>query len=194
MDVLGDQSRCAVDATGLESRYISRYYVWRRGQKRHRRVCFPKLTVAWDIATHFALSGHVCLGPTNDTPQFRPVIVEAAARQRIVAVLADKGYDAESSHVLCREQLAIESTIIPLRRPPWSSRVWPTTRYRRQMKCRENRDGYGQRWQAESGFSMHKRVLGASLRARDWTMQCAEILLRLLTHNLMLIADAAISQ
>ena len=49
---------------------------------------------------------------------------------------------------------------------------------------------YGQRWQAESGFSRNKRLLGSALRARRWPDQKREILLRVLTHNLMLLAAA----
>jgi transposase len=47
---------------------------------------------------------------------------------------------------------------------------------------------YEQRRQAESAFSRQKRVLGSALRARQWANQNKEILLRVLTHNLMLLA------
>jgi transposase len=194
LNVLAAESRCAVDATGLESRYVSQYYVLRvssAGAKRYPQFRYPKLTVAWDIDCHIGLSAHVCMGPTMDSPQFRPVVVEAAQRQRLAAVLADKGYDAEHNHVLCREDLEIATTMIAVRRGPKGSRRWPRTKYRRQMKSRSNREGYGQRWQAESAFSMHKRVLGAALRARAWAMQRAEILLRLLTHDVMILAGSS---
>jgi transposase len=77
-------------------------------------------------------------------------------------------------------------------------RRWPKSRYRRQMKKRfRRRPGssryrrvYGQRWQIESGWSRSKRRLGSALRARKWANQKKEILLRILTHNLMLLAAA----
>ena len=105
-------------------------------------------------------------------------------------VLADKGYDAEHNHRLCREELGIPSTIIAVRRNSNGTRQWPKTPYRREMKRKVNRVGYGQRWQAESAFSMHKRRFGPSLRARGWTAQQAEIRLRVLAHNLLLLAGA----
>jgi len=58
------------------------------------------------------------------------------------------------------------------------------------MKRKAATVGFGQRWQVESGFSRHKRLLGSALRARTWKAQKDECLLRALTHNLMLLAAA----
>jgi hypothetical protein len=127
------------------------------------------------------------MGPCQDSPQLPPAVRQAVANQPIDELLGDKGYDAEHNHRLCREELGMRATIIPSRRRH-SSRVWPTTPYRREMKRQATRRGYGQRWQAESAFSRHKRRLGATLRARTWIMQQWECLLRVLTHNLMLLA------
>jgi len=186
---LPNQSRAAIDATGLESRHVSRYYVWRRGEKRHARFSYPKLTVVCDIESHFWLSAYVCMGPCQDSPQFPPAVRQAASHQRIVQMLGDKGYDAEHNHRLCREELSIPSSIIAVRRNTNTTRIWPTTPYRREMKRRGARRGYGQRWQVESAFSRHKRLLGTALRARTWFMQQWECLMRVLTHNLMLLAS-----
>lgn len=49
---------------------------------------------------------------------------------------------------------------------------------------------YNQRWHAESGFSQHKRRLGAGLTARHDGAPGREIVLRVITHNLMLLAEA----
>ena len=46
---------------------------------------------------------------------------------------------------------------------------------------------YGQRWQVETSFSMLKRLLGSALRARRPASLDREILLRVLTINLMII-------
>jgi hypothetical protein len=47
---------------------------------------------------------------------------------------------------------------------------------------------YRQRWQVESACSRHKRLLGAALRSRSDPAQEREGRLRVLTHNLMLLA------
>jgi hypothetical protein len=55
------------------------------------------------------------------------------------------------------------------------------------MRKRFFKRKYGQRWQAESGFSRHKRRLGSALTTRNETTQRCEMLLRVLTHNLMIL-------
>lgn len=187
--LLPESSRAAIDATGLESRHVSRYFIWRQGA-RHKFSTYPKVTVVCDLATHMWLGFHVCKGPCVDSPQFKPAMLQAAANQPIHELLGDKGYDAEHNHQLCRDELGIPSTIIPARRNVNGTRQWPSTPYRREMKLRSARKGYGQRWQVESAISRHKRIFGASLRARTWGMQKWECGLRTLTHNLMLLAAA----
>ena len=63
-------------------------------------------------------------------------------------------------------------------------------RFRRKPRRSRHRRVYGQRWQIECGFSRQKRLLGSALRARKWVNQKKEIQLRVLTHNLMLLAAA----
>lgn len=130
------------------------------------------------------------MGPCQDSPQLSPAIRQAVRLQPITMLMGDRGYDAEHNHKLCREELGIASTLIKVRRKSRLSatRSWPTTPYRREMKRQLAHSDYGQRWQIESSFSRHKRLLGAALRARSWLMQQWEILLRVLTHNLMLLA------
>ncbi len=50
---------------------------------------------------------------------------------------------------------------------------------------------YNQRWHAESGFSQHKRRLGSALTTRHDEAQGRENVLRVITHSLMLLAEAA---
>jgi len=111
---------------------------------------------------------------------------QAAARLALARLLGDAGYDAEKNHALCRERLGIRRTVIKVN-PRGTGRRWPRTRYRRQMKRRWCRRLYGQRWQAESTFSRHKRRLGAALTTRRPAARRREVLLRVLTHDLMLL-------
>jgi transposase len=46
---------------------------------------------------------------------------------------------------------------------------------------------YGQRWQVETVNSMMKRNMGSALRAHTARRRSRELLLRVLTHNLMII-------
>lgn len=188
MKLVRPKAEGIVDATGLESRHVSRYFVWRRG-KRHTWSHFPKLTVVCHRQSHLLPGAYVSRGPSQDSPQFTPAMIDAAELIAFDRVLGDAAYDAEHNHVLCREKLGIRSTVIPARKR--NSRKWPTAKYRRQMKKRFFSRVYGQRWQVESAFSRHKRLLGSALRARLWSHQKAECLLRVLTHNLMILKRVA---
>jgi hypothetical protein len=153
------------------------------------------LTVAVDTASHFITGATVATGPSNDAPQFTPVMAQASLVVTWDRVLADAAFDAEEHHRYAREDLGVRSTVIPLN-PRGRGRKWPKTVYRRQMvkrfrkkpKGSRHRRVYGQRWQAESAFSRHKRRLGSALGARSDDARERECQLRVLTHNLMLLA------
>lgn len=183
-------STLTVDSTGLAARYVSAYYTQRQGQRgpqptrRH-----PKLTAVVDAASHLVLGAIATRGPSHDAPQFGPVVRQAAAQLAALGVpvgclLADAGYDAEPHHVLCREALAIPRVIINVNRRGAGR---PRARYRRALDARFPRRAYGQRWHVESAFSQHKRRLGDALTARHPLAQRHEVLLRVLTHNLLIL-------
>jgi DDE family transposase len=186
--LLTSSSRLIVDGTGLETRHVSRYYRWRSGKRGLR--AWPKLTVGCDVLSHFLLGADASLGPSNDSPQFIPIVEQASRLHSVHEVLGDKGYDAERNHRICREELGIWSTLIAVRRKGKLSRnrKWPQTPYRREMKRVLAQRNFGQRWQVESAFSRLKRRLGAALTARTWRMQQWESLLRVLAHNILLLA------
>ena len=192
--LIGTKPTAAVDGTGLESRHTSRHFFKRAGRKHSSRL-WTKLTVACDTASHFFAGATVATGPSNDSPQFTPVMAQAALAVTWDRVLADAAFDAEDHHRYCREDLGVRATVIPLN-PRGQGRKWPKTTYRRQMvkrfrkkpKGSRHRRVYGQRWQAESAFSRHKRRLGSALGGRSDGSRERECYLRLLTHDLMLLA------
>jgi hypothetical protein len=59
------------------------------------------------------------------------------------------------------------------------------------MKRRFPKRIYGNRWQVESVISRHKRLLGSALRSRNYAAQKRECLLRVLTHDLMILKRVA---
>jgi hypothetical protein len=149
----------------------------------------------FDTRSHVILAALATRGPSNDAPQFGPAARAAAGRVPIDTLLADAGYDAEHLHALARDRLGVRATLIKPN-PRSHGRKRPKTEYRRQMARRfrkkprgsRYRRVYGQRWQAESGFSRLKRRLGAALRSRTWAAQKAEAVFRAIVHNLMLLA------
>jgi hypothetical protein len=187
---MGDKPTAAVDGTGLDSRHVSRHYARRRKSRRFLMRRYVLLTVACHTASHLLAAAEVRIGPTNESPLFPPLIEEASQHARWDRVLADAAHDAEHHHRRCREDWHIRATVIPINRRN-QGRKWPQTKYRRQMKRRFHRRVYGQRWQVESAFSRHKRLLGSALRSRSDAARERECFLRVLTHNLMLLAAVA---
>ena len=185
--LIGAKPEAAIDATGLDSRYTSRYYVLRKDSKRFLSHRFIKLTVVCHTATHLFAAATVVEGPSNDSPELAKAMPQAAKRARWDRLLADAALDSEANHRLCREGLGIHSTVIPLN-GRGRGRRWPKAPYRREMRQRFPRKEYGQRWQVESAISRHKRLLGAALRSRTFPAQERECYLRVLTHNLMILA------
>lgn len=102
--------------------------------------------------------------------------------------MADKAYDAEHNHALCRNVLGIRSTVIPIN--PRNAVQPPKGRFRRMIYDRFPLQKYRSRSQAESGFSRHKRRLGPALTARKTITQHRDLLLRTIAHNIMILANA----
>jgi hypothetical protein len=188
--------RAAIDATGLEARHASRHYYPRAG-KEARRSGRPKLSAVTDAHTHPFLPAVVGRGPGHDAGQFRPAVGAAAGRVPIDTPPGDAASDGESHHAHARDELGIRSTTFPVYRRGGGGGP-ARGRYRRQVVRRfrpkpagsGSKRVYGQRWQAESVFGRHKRLLGSAPRARRWDNQVSETLLRVVVHDLMLLAAA----
>ena len=180
----------AIDGTGFETRHISSYFVKRKakGEKNIYQMTtytrYPKAGIVADCATHCVLSVVPERGAGPDVTHFRKALIEAEKNVRLKILTADAGYDGEASHVFARGRGI--RTIIPalIGRP--TSKL-PRGKWRKIMATRLNKKLYGQRWQVETVNSMVKRVLGSALRARSYWSQCRELVLRFLTHNVMIL-------
>jgi hypothetical protein len=192
-ELIPEQPTVAVDATGLDNRHASRYFVARSQTDKTRRG-WPKLTTAVDTHSHLIAGATVTKGPSHDSSQFAPVLILASLLIGWDRVLGDAAFDSEAHHHLARQELGIRSSVIPIN-PRRHHRV-PSEGYRGQMVRRfapkpegsRSRRVFGQRWQAESAFSRHKRRLGSVLFGRSETSRTRECYLRVLTHNVMLLA------
>jgi hypothetical protein len=181
----------AIDSTGLETRHVSAYYTRRCGRhKGHHKHRHPKLSAVCDTANHLILGAVINRGPKPDHVEDEQTLCEALRQQWFTTLLGDAGYESERYHSVCRDDLGIRS-IIPTTqrgRKRKDGHVRPAGgHYRRQMQQRFPKKTYGQRWQVETVFSMFKRNLGASLRARSYHSQTREIRARILTHNLAIL-------
>ena len=191
----------------FESHHVSRHYEKRCQQSqrkgkgpnapavnRHRSLInrrLPKLALAVHAASHLILAAEASTGTGSDSPHFTPLMLEAARRMPLTFALADAGFDSEDNHRLARQELGIRSLIpATIGRPGASG---PTGHYRRLMRQRfrggSDKEHYGQRWQAETVNSMLKRNLCSACRARTPAGRQRDMLLRAITHNLMIVAN-----
>jgi Transposase DDE domain len=182
----------AVDSTGLDYGRRSAYYVRRRhaGKSKAKRVYyshFAKLEASFDCRSHLILGALTGRGPRPDVDRFKPLLDATLETARPESMLADAGYDSESNHQYARTTHKIRSFI-----PATLGR--PTTKpltglFRRLMKQRLNKDygQYGQRWQAESGFSMFKRCIADTVQGRSQWSQRRELWLLVITYNILLL-------
>ena len=184
----------AVDGTGMETRHTSRYYVKRRSRTGSETQIttyskYPKVVLVTDCQSHLVLAAVPGRGPGSDLQQFEAALKDAAGRARIGTLLGDADYDAEWVHEHVRETYGIRTIIPPERGRP--SEKPPVGRWRRWMRQQLDnlKAKYGQRWQTETVNSMIKRRLGSALRARTYWSQCREIILRVITHNVMIVAS-----
>jgi hypothetical protein len=191
----------------FESRHVSRHYEKRCQQSqrkghgpnapavnRHRSLInkrLPKLALAAHAASHLILAVSVSTGTGSDSPHFVPLLLDASRRMPLEFALADAGFDSEDNHRLARQELSIRSLIpATIGRPGTTG---PRGYYRRLMRrCFQggpDKDYYGQRWQAETVNSMLKRNLSSACRARTPAGRKRDMLLRAVTHNIMIVSN-----
>jgi hypothetical protein len=200
----------ALDSSMFESRHVSRHFEKRQRQsdrdarkkprktsekaaanRRRSKVvrALPKLSLAVDSASHLVLAVRATTGSGADQPFFEPLLFDAWRRANVNTAVADAGYDSEPNHCIARQDMGIRSIIPPNTGRPTNKP--PTARHRRNMYYRFKRKAdskiYGQRWQVETVNSMIKRNLGSALRATNARRRSKELLLRVITHNVMVL-------
>jgi hypothetical protein len=192
----------------FESHHVSRHFE-KRSQESRRKAgrrslkaqadrrrsrtikALPKLSLAVRASSHLILAARASTGAGPDYEHFAPLLTVAKTRGRLDLVLADAGFDSEPNHRYSRETLAVRSLIPAASGRPGAKP--PTGRYRRLMRqhfrSAKRKAPYGQRWQCETVNSMIKRNLGSACRARTAVGRKKDLLLRALTHNLMIVAN-----
>jgi hypothetical protein len=179
----------------------------RAGRKRGRRLRslalkrLPKLTLAAAGHRHLVLALAASTGVGSDCPHFAPVLYDAWRRvpNRRFKVAGDSGFDSEANHRLARRELNLLSLIPPdSGRPTKDPSQPPGGRWRRHMKAllataeSRRRCGYTQRWQCETVHSMIKRNLGSALRGRTAWSRKRDMALKVITHDLMILAELSL--
>jgi hypothetical protein len=195
-------STVAIDSSLYDTHYRSRHYEQRcrhfasqdkktvNIRRRRSARSTPKVIHAADTKSHVILSARARVGMGADYLLFEPALLDAWRRspRRLKAVLADSGFGSESNHCIARQDMGIRSLLKYQTGRP--THKLPSTRYRRlmfrQLAGSQKGKPYGQRAQIETVESMMKRNLGDALRSCSNRGRINELLLRSITHNLML--------
>lgn len=195
---------CAIDSTVYDTHHRSRHYEQRcRHQASPGRKAAdsmrsrsarrsPKLSVSIDTDTHLIVAARARTGMGSDAPDFIPLLSDSKRRwPHLATALADAGFDSHDNHRLARTQLNVHTLIKtgcgrPSARPPAS---WYRRSMRKKLSGSQKGKPYGRRAQVETVNSMMKRNLGDHLRARTPEGRRKEQMLRVLTHNIMLLLN-----
>ena len=170
----------------------------KRGRKSSRADTvkgLPKLAVGVATRCHLVLSAWAGTGGGSDHPHFEPLLFDAWRRvpHRTFTAVFDAGYDGEAYHALARREMGIRSVIPPAIGRPRKGGNLPGGRWRRHMtrllatKASRRRCKYNRRYQVETAISMAKRNLGSALGGKTARSRERDMLLKVLTHDLMVV-------
>lgn len=172
--------KIAIDATGFHVEDGSYHYRKRLGKQAKVRKNV-KSSIVVETDEQIVLAAKFRKNKRHDVKDFPVLLKKARAITECVIVVADKGYDAESSHELAHD-LGMDCII-----PPRNEDV-PVHRtkgaYRKKMKRGYSKKKYHQRSKVETVNFVVKKICGAVVHARKWCMQVKEMLLKLLAYNL----------
>lgn len=169
----------ALDSTGLQSGHISFYFLKTRskGKKQplnSKMTRWPKMAIVSDTSNHMILAVHMERGPGSDAGHFKQMLRRLPDYLVVKSMAADAGYDSEANHRYAKQFKDIEMIIPPKIGKPTDK--LPKGKYRRKMKLHWDSKSYGQRWQAETVFSMIKRNLTDVLSSKQyWSQRLLEI-------------------
>lgn len=168
----------AMDSSGLCKTLASAHFLRRsrRGSVKGSGR-YVKIAVMVLCATLLPCALTVGPGPRSDTGESGELLAQARAVVKPRRLFADRGFDAESAHVLCREVWGVESFIPPVVRTPDGSIKTP---HRATMT--DLPKDYGKRWAVETFFSALKRTTGSGLTARRDQTLFNEAALRVLAY------------
>lgn len=167
-----------MDSTGLSMTNASVDYRARvLKDSRRSRKQGRDIKVAAVVVCGLLMPCAMTVCPRSDTTD-TPMLLEQMMRTvHPGALYADKGFDAESIHVTCRERHGVESWAPPVSRTPDGSIRTP---YRAQMVNLPA--SYGRRWHVESFFSGLKPTTSGCLSARNEQAKFSDAAWRVLAY------------
>jgi hypothetical protein len=180
-----ESTTLVIDASGLTTSKKGNYIEdkW----KKERRE-YLKLHIAVDVKSKQIVSFRITKGTVHDGKKFIPMIKEISKNNNIAKVYADKAYDSTVNFNLLNK-LHIEPVISIRKNASGRTRKCKSRNEQVHLIRKIGYDQYkkmkvtGKRWIAEVVFSSLKRVLGEHLLSRNFSMQKAETVLKIMLYN-----------
>ena len=166
----------AIDGTGMSRNLPSPYY-YRRIDKPYPVEVPLKLSIIIDTRTKKILALRLRAKRSHDIRDAKYLIKRSPKPDCLVA---DKAYDAEWLHEICKEKGIVPQ--IPIRR--WGKPRVGQTRLRYTSAKRFRKRTYNRRAMVETVFSAIKRKFGASISSVRISAQRAEMYCRAIAHNI----------
>ena len=167
----------ALDATGFSTSKQSEYYTWRIDGTRHR--AFVKTSLLVDTRTQAVLACRTHILPRHELRDAYRLAPMVQAHHFV----ADKAYDGEQLHELLAAAgvQAHIPTRARARRGFW--RMKHARHFRKRI--------YGRRALVETVNSVVKRRFGSQMAAHGAAMRRIEVLLKVISYNLLLTRRSA---
>lgn len=184
------ERRFAVDSTGFSLRILAdRWSIAKLKYIEHHK--FMKAHVMYGTLTNVAVGCEVTQGNSGDSPQFKPLLSEAAKHFAIEEISADKAYSSRENVKFAFELGAFP--LIPFRSNsiPNSVGVRAWSRLYKYFKDHNEHfmSRYHLRSNAETGFWMIKQRFGQHIKSRNTIGQTNEILCKVLCHNIAVLVQ-----
>lgn len=186
------ESAFAVDSSGFSTSRFARYYSFKHQKDLKYRI-WIKAHVMVGVKTNIVTSVEVTEGNANDSPQLPRLVQESAKHFALSEVICDRAYLGKENFRVIEEAGA--TPYIPFKsnstaKPRSGKRTgtWKKMYYYFMYKNEEFRQHYHQRSNVETTFHMIKTKFKDNLRSKSKTAQVNELLLKILCHNLVVVA------
>jgi transposase len=178
------ESALAVDSTGFGTQCFYRHYSAKYGHDQFSRN-YVKLHALIGTKTNVIATASVTDRDRNDYPEFAGLVEAGAKNFDMKEISADKAYSGRSN--LAVVAAAGAEAFIPFRsnaKDDVSSPLWSKLFHFYNYRIDEFLPYYHKRSNAESTFSMMKRVFTDTLRSKGFEAQTNEVLLLVIAHNI----------